>query len=77
MNTETVTLFSKPGCGACIATKRAFKSKNITHTEIDVTKDENAYAYVTKKLGYAQMPVVETESSHWSGFDPEQIAKIR
>lgn len=77
MNTETVTLFSKPGCGGCVATKRAFTSKGIVFNEIDVTKDENAYDYVTKKLGYAQMPVVETESSHWSGFDPEQIAKIR
>jgi glutaredoxin-like protein NrdH len=77
MQKESVTLFTKPGCGACIATKRAFKSQGTQYTEKDITQDQDAFDYVTKKLGYSQMPVVETDSDNWSGLEPDKIKNIK
>lgn len=75
-STKTVTLYSLPGCGGCIATKRAFDSKNIKFEEVDVTQDAEAFEYVTKTLGYNQMPVVDAGDNHWSGFKPAEIETL-
>jgi len=77
MNKESITLYSQPGCGTCIATKRAFNANKYTFTEIDISKDHDAYEYVTKKLGYSQLPVIETDSDNWSGLDLDKINNIK
>lgn len=77
MQKESVTLFTQPGCGQCIATKRALDAKNIKFDIRDITKDQDAYDYVTKKLGYSGLPVVETDSDNWTGFNADKIGKIK
>jgi glutaredoxin-like protein NrdH len=57
-------------------TMRVLKSENIAFTKVDITKDSDAYSFVTKELGYLQAPVVVTEDSHWSGFRPDLIKSI-
>lgn len=77
MQKESVTFFTKPGCGKCVATKRALDNKGIVYELKDITKDNDAYEYVTKKLGLLEMPVVETDSEFWSGMEPAKIANIK
>ena len=73
----TITLYSKPfGCVQCDATKRKFKKEGVDYTDVDVTKDETAPAFI-KSLGYTQAPVVFVSTPqgdhHWSGHNPEEI----
>lgn len=85
----SVILYSKPGCGPCIATERALRSKGLvawtedlpagvaTYEKIDVTQDDEARAFVTDTLGYRQMPVVYLDAeNHWSGFDEKRINQL-
>jgi glutaredoxin-like protein NrdH len=72
-----ITLYSKPkGCVQCDATKRKFKKEGIEYTEVDVTTDETALAFI-KGLGYGQAPVVYVSKPegdrHWSGYDVNEI----
>lgn len=72
-----VTLYSKPQCVQCDATKRTLRKVGLGFTEVDLTESESALEYVTEDLGYAQAPVVVvedgTEQNHWSGFRPDKI----
>lgn len=70
-----VTVYSKPACPQCNATYRALDKSGISYTSIDVTQDLDAYQHVTS-LGYQQVPVVETEGEHWSGFRPDMIKSV-
>lgn len=72
---EKITLYSKPNCVQCTATKTYLDRKNISYIPVDVTQDEEAYAHV-QSLGYLQVPVVEVGGRHWSGFDPGQLATL-
>lgn len=74
---ESITLFTKPGCGACIATKQALNKRNLKYDIKDVTQDPDAFDYVTKKLGFSGLPVVETDSDSWSGINLDKINRIK
>lgn len=75
MNATTVTVYSKPLCVQCDATKRALTKAGIAYTAVDVTEDAEALAKI-KALGYAQAPVVVTDEDHWSGFRPDRIKAL-
>ncbi len=77
MQKESVTVFTSNGCGKCVATKRALDNNKIKYEVRNISEDQDAYDYVTKKLGYTSMPVVETDSEVWSGLDPAKIANIK
>lgn len=68
-----VTLYSKPGCPQCMATKRAFDKNGIDYNYVDVTQSDDDYSYVADTLGYKGVPVVETDTEHWSGYKEEKI----
>ncbi len=59
----------------CNATYRALTKKGIAYDVIDVSKDEQAFAYVLS-LGYQQVPVVETPTEHWYGYRPDKITEL-
>ncbi|MDO4665537.1 MAG: glutaredoxin-like protein NrdH [Actinomycetaceae bacterium] len=71
----TVTVFSKPMCVQCDATKRALKRKGVPFSEVDLTKDADALEQV-KSLGYVQAPVVMAGQDHWSGYRPDKIKAV-
>jgi glutaredoxin-like protein NrdH len=75
MNTTDITVYAKPMCVQCDATKRALTKAGIPFTVIDITEDADALAYV-KSLGYAQAPVVTAGAEHWSGFRPDKIKSL-
>ena len=70
-----VTVYTKPQCVQCDATKRALTSNRIEYETVDVTENAAALARV-KELGYAQAPVVVTSQDHWSGFRPDKIKAL-
>lgn len=68
-----LTIYTKPGCVQCVATKRKASEKGVPHKMVDVTTDESAMETV-KSLGYLQVPVVVApDGTHWSGFRPDLI----
>jgi glutaredoxin-like protein NrdH len=71
-----VTVYSKPACVQCEATKKALDRAGIEYDVVDVTTDPDALAYITTELGYRQAPVVVAEHAHWSGFRPDQIRAL-
>ena len=70
-----ITLYSKPSCVQCDATKRALNKAGIAYDVVDITEDDDARAMVMA-LGYVQAPVVITSEDHWSGFRPDKIKAL-
>lgn len=71
----TVTLYSKPACVQCDATKRALDKQGIAYTIIDLSEDAAAMDLVTG-MGYRQAPVVVAGNDHWAGFRPDKIGAL-
>lgn len=80
MGTLAVTVYSKPQCVQCDATKKRLTKFGVAFTEVDITEDAGALEYVTDELGYMQAPVVVVEDGtgedHWSGFRLDCIQRI-
>lgn len=76
MNHPATTLYTKPSCVQCDATKRDLNKKGIEYTSVDISADETALNYV-KSLGHLQAPVLvldtPTQPVHWSGYRPDLI----
>jgi len=69
-----ITLYSKPNCPNCDATKEEFENLKIPYIEVNMMKDKDALTRVKKVLGHKQAPVIETdEGHHWSGHKENEI----
>ncbi|HAK72126.1 MAG TPA: NrdH-redoxin [Bifidobacterium sp.] len=67
-----ITIYTKPNCPQCSATKRQFDRRGFVYTAIDVTAD----ARISDRLrneGWRQMPVVLAGDESWSGYRPDKI----
>jgi len=66
-------IYTKPNCQPCRMTKRKLDANGIYYTEVDVTKDETALAYIKDDLGYTGAPVVYVSTTegdhHWYGLN--------
>lgn len=74
-NTTAITVYTKPACVQCTATKRALDKAGVAYSLVDITIDDDARDYVIE-LGHQQAPVVVTDTAHWSGFRPERIKDL-
>ena len=70
-----ITLYSKPNCVQCSATRRALDKAGLVYETVDISLDAEALEQVTS-LGYAQAPVVVAGEEHWSGFRPDKIKAL-
>jgi len=70
-----ITVYSKPSCVQCDATKRALNKAGVAYDLVDVTTDPDALDRV-RALGYARAPVVVADSDHWSGFRPDKLKEV-
>lgn len=70
-----ITLYTKPACVQCKATKKALDRAGLKYDTVDISLDDDARDYVLA-LGYLQAPVVEANGEHWSGFRPERINNL-
>ncbi len=68
----TVTVYSKPACGKCMATTRTLDSKGIKYEYVDIYQNPEGHE-AAKALGYLEAPVVVAGDDHWSGFRPDKI----
>lgn len=71
----SITVYAKPACVQCNATKKALDRAGLDYTLVDISIDDEARDYVMA-LGYLQAPVVEVNGEHWSGFRPERISSL-
>lgn len=66
------TVYTKPRCPQCDATKRALDKHGVPYVAVDVTTNPEAREFV-QSLGYLSAPVVVTDSGeHWQGFRPDR-----
>ena len=78
MNTDLttstiITVYTKPACPQCDATKRYLVKHHVPFAAVDVTREPAMYAYV-QSLGYSAAPVIVTPTGeHWSGFRPDRL----
>jgi glutaredoxin-like protein NrdH len=70
-----VTVYTKPSCVQCEATKRMMDKLKIKYNTVDITVDEEALDMVMAK-GFKSAPVVITEDDAWSGFNPDKISGL-
>ncbi|MDR2799348.1 MAG: glutaredoxin family protein [Bifidobacteriaceae bacterium] len=70
-----VTLYSKPHCPQCEATKRLFDKFGVSYNVIDITKDQDAMEYIAAE-GFMQAPVVIAGDEKWCGLRPDMIQKV-
>ncbi|GBE67765.1 NrdH-redoxin [Mycobacterium sp. MFM001] len=75
MNTKPTTIYTKPACVQCIATKREFDKHGLPYILVDLTQDERALELV-QGLGYQQVPIVIAAEQHWAGFRPDRIKTL-
>lgn len=71
----TVTVYTKPACVQCNATKKALDKAGLDYELVDISVDDTARDYVMS-LGYLQAPVVVAGEDHWSGFRPDSIKAL-
>lgn len=71
------TIYTKPDCPACDATKKYFSKYGVEYVSVDITENDEALNLI-KSLGYNYTPVVVVnESNHWQGFRPDKIASLK
>ena len=66
-----ITVYTRPGCGQCTATKRQLSKAGVPYQEIVVNTE---IAEGLKNDGWTTLPVViPTHGRPWQGFQPSQI----
>lgn len=71
----SITVYTKPQCVQCNATKRALDKQGLAYSLVDISVDPKALEYV-KSLGFAQAPVVVTDNDAWCGFRPDKVKSL-
>lgn len=71
----TITLYTKPRCVQCDATKKALGRAGLNYVEVDLTQDDQALQKVLD-MGFQAAPVVMAGEDAWSGFRPDKIKNI-
>lgn len=76
MHSEVLTIYTRPGCGPCTATKRALEKAGIPFREIEVESVTPEQLDSFRAEGLTQAPVViAPDGRAWSGFRPDEISK--
>lgn len=70
-----ITIYSKPNCPQCAATKRAFDRLGAPYTVVDITTDPVALATL-QEAGFRQAPVVFVDSGLLDKLPPRQIRDV-
>ena len=67
-----VTVYTKPNCVQCTATKSYLDAKGVEYNTVDISKDPNALDTLIKN-GFKAAPVVDYHGEWWAGFQPDRI----
>lgn len=69
------TVYVKPACVQCDATKRLMDKLGIEYDVVDITQDSEALEKVLG-MGFKSAPVVITDGDAWSGFNPDKVGQL-
>lgn len=70
-----ITVYTKPSCVQCEATKRMMDKLKIKYSTVDITVDAEAFEMIISK-GFKSAPVVIAGNDSWSGFNPDKISGL-
>lgn len=73
-----VVVYSKPNCGACVATKRVLDKAGTEYRSVDVSGDSAAREMLVER-GFSAMPVVaptDDVASWFGGFQLQRLRKV-
>lgn len=73
-----VVVYSKPGCGSCVATKRALDKAGVSYETVDVSVDSAAREMLVER-GFGAMPVVAPTGdvgSWFGGFNLDRLREV-
>lgn len=71
-----VTVYSKPNCVQCDATKRRLDERGVTHAVVDLSQNPDALQMILG-LGHRSIPVVAVDGKvAWTGFRPDLIDEL-
>lgn len=74
----SITVYTSPGCGQCLMTKKWLVARNIPFADVDLSTNMEALDAV-REMGYQQAPVIvarhadEKEDRTWYGFNPLKL----
>lgn len=71
-----VVVYSKPGCGSCVATKRVLDKAGVRYANVDVSVDSGARDMLVE-AGFSAMPVVAPGDDVGSWFGGFQLNRLR
>lgn len=71
-----VTVYTRPNCVHCDATKRALTNEGIDFDVVDLVEHPDQLKKVKDDWGFTQAPVVETDEDVWSGHRMDRIKSI-
>lgn len=69
------TVYTRPDCMQCAATKRTLNKLGTGYQEIDLTTDADARRGLLA-MGYTTAPVVIAGDTHFSGYHPDKLAAL-
>ena len=73
---SAVTVYTKPDCVQCDATKRTLNKHGIPFIEINLSDNMEVLDRL-KAAGWMRAPIVETaDGEMWSGFRPDRIRDL-
>jgi glutaredoxin-like protein NrdH len=70
-----ITVYTKPSCVQCDATKRLMDRLSIKYDTVDISENQEAFDMLIAK-GFKAAPVVITDSDAWAGFQPDKISEL-
>jgi len=66
------TVYTKPSCVQCDATKRYLDKAGVEYNTVDITQDPEALDMILG-MGFSAAPVVVSDAGSWSGFQPDKL----
>lgn len=72
-----VTVYTKPGCRPCHRVQQKLEDAGIDYDVVDITKNSEAYTYVTHTLKAKSVPVVVTDTHEpIIGYQPGELEEL-
>lgn len=73
---KEIVIYSKPGCGECLFTKKFLERSQVAFTERNVMENAEWLAEV-KALGFHSLPVVAVDGQEpFHGYQPERLEQL-
>ena len=72
---SSITIYTKPDCVQCQATKRKLDAAGVPYTVTDLSKDPKMIEQL-RAAGFTSVPVVEYADQRFAGYQPDRIKAL-